>query len=232
MNAVGERSRLRGAAAALALVALAGGAAGCGSGSGSDAGSSTSTRDTSAATTTTGAAPASSSTSAGSVSTTVDTATTTTTGLPDASEAQHSAPGDGTGTALLKTVRVGRNPGFERIVYEFAGTSKPGYRVQWVDGPIVSDGSGEPIDVKGKAFLEMVMEPASGVDLSAPQLTIVYDGPDRIPVAGQTVLITDLVRTGDFEGVLSWAAGTTEKVPFRVLRLSNPTRVVVDLETP
>jgi hypothetical protein len=219
-------------AAALALVVLAGGAAGCGSGSGSDAGSSTSTRDTAAATTTTGAAPASSSTSAGSVSTTVDTATTTTTGLPDASEAQHSAPGDGTGTALLKTVRVGRNPGFERIVYEFAGTSKPGYRVQWVDGPIVSDGSGEPIDVKGKAFLEMVMEPASGVDLSAPQLTIVYDGPDRIPVAGQTVLITDLVRTGDFEGVLSWAAGTTEKVPFRVLRLSNPTRVVVDLQTP
>lgn len=232
MNAVGERSGLRGVAAALALVVLAGGAAGCGSGSGSDAGSSTSTRDTAAATTTTGAAPASSSTSAGSVSTTVDTATTTTTGLPDASEAQHSAPGDGTGTALLKTVRVGRNPGFERIVYEFAGTSKPGYRVQWVDGPIVSDGSGEPIDVKGKAFLEMVMEPASGVDLSAPQLTIVYDGPDRIPVAGQTVLITDLVRTGDFEGVLSWAAGTTEKVPFRVLRLSNPTRVVVDLQTP
>jgi hypothetical protein len=158
--------------------------------------------------------------------------TTRAAGLPDASEAQRSAPGDGSGTALLRAVRVGRNAGFERIVFEFEGTSVPGYRVQWVDGPITADGSGEPVDVDGDAFLEIVMDPASGVDLSAPQLTIVYDGPDRIPVAGQTELITDLVRTGDFESVLSWAAGTTERVPFRVLRLTRPTRVVVDLQTP
>ena len=154
------------------------------------------------------------------------------TGLPDASEAQRSAPSDGTGTALLRTVRVGRNPGFERIVFEFVGSSMPGYRIQWVDGPILSDGSGEPVAVDGEAYLEMVMQPASGVDLSAPQFTIVYEGPDRVPVAGQTELITDLVRTGDFEAVLSWVAGTTERVPFRVLRLSNPTRLVVDLEVP
>jgi hypothetical protein len=128
-------------------------------------------------------------------------------------------------------VRVGRNAGFERIVFEFAGSSQPGYRVQWVDGPITADGSGEPVDVTGDAFLEIVMTPASGVDLSAPQLTVVYDGPDRIPVSGQTELITDLVRTGDFESVLSWAAGTTEAVPFRVLRLSDPVRVVIDLQT-
>ena len=70
-----------------------------------------------------------------------------------------------------------------------------------------------------------------GVDLSAPQLTIVYDGPDRIRSPARPT-ITDLVRTGDFENVLSWAAGATEKVPFRVLTLKNPTRIVVDLETP
>jgi len=113
----------------------------------------------------------------------------------------------------------------------FAGTSVPGYRVQWVDGPITADGSGEPVDVTGEAFLSIVMTPASGVDLSAPQLTVVYDGPDRIPVVGQTEMITDLVRTGDFESVLSWAAGTTERVPFRVLRLEDPVRLVVDLQT-
>ena len=116
-------------------------------------------------------------------------------------------------------------------MFEFAGESKPGYRVQWVDGPILADGSGEPVEVAGDAFLEIIMEPASGVDLSAPQLTVVYDGPDRIPVTGQTVLITDLVRTGDFESMLSWAAGATEEVPFRVLRLEDPVRVVVDLQT-
>ena len=108
----------------------------------------------------------------------------------------------------------------------------PGYRIQWVDGPITADGSGEPVEVEGDALLEIIMDPASGVDLSAPQLTIVYQGPDRIPVEGQTELITDLVRTGDFEAVLSWAAGTTERVPFRVLALREPTRIVIDLEDP
>jgi len=229
MNAVGETPRRRAAVAGLTLIAVLGGIAGCGSGSsGSDGASSTEAT----AASTTGDSGSSTSAEAATTATSAPTATSTTAlALPDFSEAQHTAPSDGTGTALLRTVRVGRNAGFERIVFEFAGDSIPGYRVQWVDGPITADGSGEPVDVTGDAFLEIVMTPASGVDLSAPQLTVVYDGPDRIPVSGQTVLVTDLVRTGDFESVLSWAAGTTEEVPFRVLRLEDPVRVVVDLQT-
>ena len=234
MDAGGESRHRRLMGAGVVLIALLAGAAGCGSGSsGSDATNATTTSTAPASTTT---APATS-TSGGSTTGTSGSASTSTTaapssGLPGATEAQHSAPGDGTGTALLRTVRVGRNDGFERIVFEFAGDPKPGYRIQWVDGPILADGSGEVVDVAGDAHLEIVMDPASGVDLSAPQLTVVYNGPDRIPVAGQTELITDLVRTGDFESVLSWAAGTTEQVPFRVMRLEDPTRVVVDLQTP
>lgn len=233
MNAVGDAPVRRVAVAGLALIALVGGATGCGSGSsGSDGGSATTTTAAAAST----SSEAGSSTTGGSSASTTEapgaTTTTTASTLPDFSEAQHTAPADGTGTALLRTVRVGRNAGFERIVFEFAGESVPGYRVQWVDGPITADGSGEPVDVTGDAFLEIVMTPASGVDLSAPQLTVVYDGPDRIPVSGQTVLLTDLVRTGDFESVLSWAAGATEEVPFRVLRLEDPVRVVIDLQTP
>jgi hypothetical protein len=94
------------------------------------------------------------------------------------------------------------------------------------DGP--ADGSGEPVEVDGDARLEMVLQPASGVDLSADEFTITYDGPDRIST-DQTELITDLVRTGDFEAVLTWVAGATEAVPFRVQTLSSPTRIVVDL---
>jgi hypothetical protein len=220
---------MRAAVAGAALVALAGATTACGGSSGGSAGDATSTAARPTTTSTTASTGGSTTTAAGATSTSASA--TTTTGLPDASEAQHSAPSDGTGTALLRAVRVGRNPGFERIVFEFAGSAVPGYRVQWVDGPILADGSGEAVDVAGDAHLEIVMQPASGVDLSAPQLTVVYDGPDRIPVAGQTELITDLVRTGDFESVLTWVAGATEQVPFRVLRLTDPTRVVVDLQT-
>jgi hypothetical protein len=168
---------------------------------------------------------ATSSTDGGATS---STGATTTTALPDASEAQRTAPGDGTGTALLTAVRVGRNEGFDRIVFEFEGEAQPGYRIQWTDGLITADGSGEPVEVDGEAYLEMVLQPASGVDLSSPELRITYEGPDRIDTAGAAVL-TDLVRTGDFEAVLSWAAGAEERAPFRVLTLSSPTRVVVDV---
>lgn len=225
----------RAAVAALAMAALVGPMTGCGSGSSGSDGDATTTKASSGSTTTSEASSTSGTDPATTATTEAAASSTTTTtkpGLPDATEAQHSAPSDGTGTALLRSVRVGRNDGFERIVFEFAGTSVPGYRVQWVDGPILADGSGAPVDVTGEAYLEMVMEPASGVDLSAPEMTIVYDGPNRIPVEGQTELISDLVLTGDFEAVLTWVAGATEKVPFRVLRLTDPTRVVVDLETP
>lgn len=230
MNAVGDTLGYRVAVAGLTLIACIGGAAGCGSGS---SGSDASTTKTSSSTTDPRGGGSSTTAEASTTATSAEGTTSTTTAARSGfSEKQHTAPADGTGTALLRAVRVGRNAGFERIVFEFAGSSVPGYRVQWVDGPITADGSGEPVDVTGEAFLEIVMEPASGVDLSAPQLTIVYDGPDRVPVSGQTALITDLVRTGDFEAVLSWAAGTTEQVPFRVLRLEDPVRVVVDLEAP
>lgn len=215
-------------AIAAALVVLVGTAAGCGGSGGSDA-SQDPTGTEAITSATTGEGEATDTTTDEDPSTSAAPLTTVSPGLPDASEAQHTAPADGTGTALLTTVRIGRNEGFERIVFEFKGTSRPGYRIQWVDPPILSDGSGEEVAVTGEAYLEMIMEPASGVDLSAPQLTIVYEGPDRIATT-QTELITDLVRTGDFEAVLTWVAGTTERVPVRVLTLTDPVRIVVDLE--
>ena len=223
----GGTGRARAIAALVGFGVLAGGATACGGSS--TGGAATAAIDT---TTTTTAAGAGSSTTGATSTTGSHAATTTIAGLPGASEAQRSAPGDGTGTALLRAVRVGRNPGFERIVFEFAGSSRPGYRVQWVDPPITADGSGEVVQVDGDAHLEIVMQPASGVDLSAPQLTVVYGGPDRVPVAGQTKVITDLVRTGDFEAVLTWVAGTTDRVPFRVITLADPTRIAIDLQTP
>jgi hypothetical protein len=207
--------------AALLLVSL--GLAGCG---GSDASPST-TSSSSGPAVTTAPAPGTD----GGSSTTGTGATTTPADDPLAGETDgpRSAPQDGSGTALLKSVRVGRNDGFERIVFEFAGTARPGYRVRWVDGPITADGSGEPVDVAGDAYLEIIMQPASGVDMETGELA--YTGPDRIAVTDQTKLLTDLVRTGDFEAVLTWVAGAGEKVPFRVLTLASPARLVVDVRT-
>lgn len=219
------------AVAVAALIALAAGSTGCGGSTDGGAGSTTA-RPSPASSTTNGGSPSTAATTGGSTtgaSTAPGSTTTAAPGLPDASITRHTAPAQGAGVALLRDVRLARHDDFERIVFEFAGSTRPAYRIEWVDGPITADASGEEVEVAGDAYLELVMQPASGVDMESQ--TVTYTGPDRIAVSGRTELITDLVRTGDFEAVLSWAAGARRRVPIRVLTLTDPTRIVVDLAT-
>jgi hypothetical protein len=41
-------------------------------------------------------------------------------------------------------------------------------------------------------------------------------------------VVQQLVRTGDFEAVLSWAIGLSDKVDFRVTTATSPDRLIVD----
>jgi hypothetical protein len=140
-----------------------------------------------------------------------------------------SGPASGTGTALLRAVRLGAHAGYDRIVFEFRAGTRPGYRVRYVRPPIVEDASGRTVRVAGNAFLSIRMEPASGFDLtgSAGQT---YTGPKRISgSAAGTSIVLELVETGDFEAVLNWVAGLETRAPFRVLALDGPPRIVVDV---
>lgn len=131
--------------------------------------------------------------------------------------------------ALLTDVRLGRHVGYDRIVFEFLPGGRPGYRVRFVRPPIVEDASGNEVEVDGEAFLSIRLEPASGFDLVG-DLGEVYTGPTRIDgSSANTDMIEELVRTGDFEAVLSWVAGLDERAPFRVQRLAGPPRIVVEV---
>ena len=44
-----------------------------------------------------------------------------------------------------------------------------------------------------------------------------------------TSVVREVVRSGDFEAVLSWAIGVQERVDFRVQALDDPARLVVDV---
>lgn len=226
----------------IALLAVAVLTAGCTSGTSSggsattrqpgSGGSSAGEAATSQASSTTGAEGSSPTTSSSGASTTSTTSTTSagpTDELSGASEGPRSAPASGDGTAHLRAVRVGRHDAFVRVVFEFSGSVRPGYRIEWTKGPVTSDGSGEPVQVKGDDYLQVIMEPASGVDLDTG--TPSYTGPDRIAVAKGTPVLADLVRTGDFEAVLTWVAGARAKVPYRVTSYSSPARLVIDLST-
>jgi hypothetical protein len=136
---------------------------------------------------------------------------------------------EGASTALLTRVGIGRHEGYDRVVFEFRN-AVPGYRVEYVEPPLHEDGSGNRLEVAGSAFVVVRMEPASGFDLSVPEGELVYKGPRRLsgPDAGTSV-VREVVRTGDFEAVLTWAVGLSDRVDFRVRTLQGPPRLVVDV---
>src|SRR4051794_35742589 len=128
-------------------------------------------------------------------------------------------------TALLDRVAVGRHEGYDRVVFQFRGDGLPGYRVEYVEPPLKEDGSGDPVAVAGSAFVVVRMDPASGFDLSSGEGELVYKGPKRLPGAS---VVKEVVRTGDFEAVLTWAIGLDAKVPFLVSTAASPSRLIVD----
>jgi hypothetical protein len=98
--------------------------------------------------------------------------------------------------------------------------------------PLREDGSGNEVRIEGEAFLVVRMEPASGFDLTTGEGELVYTGPRRLSGSDAgTSVVHEVVRTGDFEAVLTWAIGLDERVGFRVSTLDNPSRLVVDLDT-
>lgn len=131
--------------------------------------------------------------------------------------------------AEMTALRTGHEAGFDRVVFEFDGTTVPGYKVGYIDKPVHEDGSGNEVSVKGKYALEVHMDNASGYHLAGDDSHETYTGPRRVdPVAG-TTQIQEVVRTGDFEGVLAWVIGTKDKAGFKVTALSGPPRLLVEV---
>jgi hypothetical protein len=151
--------------------------------------------------------------------------------LPGASHDPKSGPGDeGPSVSLLHATRLAANSGeggFDRFVLEFEN-HVPAWQVGYVAKPVQAAGTGHPVPLAGNHAIEVRMFGASGVDFSASgDYRITYTGPERI--ATGTPQVTEVVQTGDFEATLTWAIGTREHQPFRVLTLADPARLVVDV---
>jgi hypothetical protein len=131
-----------------------------------------------------------------------------------------------TSAALLTDVRTGGHTGFARVVFDFEGDAAPGWTVAYEPGPFTADPSDLPLNVAGSAFLRVRMEPAAGYDQGTATAT--YTGPERV---GGTSPVTEVVRQGDFEAVLSWVVGVDGERPFAVAWLQDPGRLVIDVSS-
>jgi hypothetical protein len=124
---------------------------------------------------------------------------------------------------ILRAIRTGRHKGFDRVVFEFRGGSVPGYRIEYVDRPVRECGSGNTVAVAGDGWLRVRLTPAQAhTDAGRP--TIAYrEFRPRLP------LIKELQSTCDFEGEVEWVIGVSSPNRYRVMELSNPRRLVVDI---
>jgi hypothetical protein len=156
------------------------------------------------------------------------TTATTSPALEGASTAPVAWKAASTETALLTDVRAARHLGYDRVVFEFRN-GVPGYDVRYVEPPVRADGSGDEVSVAGGAVLLVRMEPALDADLSQESAPPTYTGPTRF--SPDTAAVVELVRTGGFEAVLTWAIGVDGELPFRVTRLEDPARLVIDVST-
>lgn len=129
--------------------------------------------------------------------------------------------------ALLVQVRYGRHENFDRIVFQFEN-GLPGYRIEYVQPPIVGDFSGLPVDIAGGAFLRARFSVAAAHDPDTGDRT--YLGPLELGTGLPSLLEAEV--TGDFEGALTWVLGLSEEADFRVFALAEPFRIVIDVAHP
>lgn len=138
------------------------------------------------------------------------------------------AQADAVGAPVAVTdVRYGVHPTFERVVFDLEGSGHAGWHVEYVDSPVRRQGSAAVVPLAGDGQLEInllgIATPGDGV----PH----YPGPERPNVdAGEVV--QDLFVANQYEGTFQTFVGTSSPEPFRVFRLNNPKRIVVDIARP
>jgi hypothetical protein len=138
--------------------------------------------------------------------------------------------GSNTGPAMrLTDVRVAHQAaGYDRIVFQFAPPAGatahiPAYTVtRQASTKFIKDPSGMEVTLQGSSGLRIVFHGASGAD----SYTGSRDLTPNLPV------LKELEQIGDFEAVLSWGAGMSRPSCLRTLELANPTRLVIDIQTP
>ena len=217
----------RRAAALLPAVALAAAfLAGCGGGDEEpDAGATTSAPSSSAPATTSGAA-GTSTPAATDDGSTEDDGKTDAPPFPANTEPDTGQPSAGAFVTVTK-IRTGLHDGFDRVVFEAAGTGTPGWDVRYVDSAS-GQGKGDNIPVQGEAILQVTI---NGVGY--PTETGIEEVDGSVPLPGNgTEVVTEVVWDTTFEGTSVAFVGLTEETPFRVYLLENPARVVIDVLHP
>ncbi len=137
------------------------------------------------------------------------------------------------GSDILTDARIGVQDGYDRFVLEFdsAGSTPESYNIGYVfdqnggSTTNVSDDIHLGVEVEGSIALQVVV---GGSHWDVPNNVKIYDGPDSFssPSMGN---IIEARFGGSHAGIILWGIGVQEANGYRVIELSNPPRLVIDI---
>lgn len=137
------------------------------------------------------------------------------------STAQKRASGTAAQTAQLWRIRTSNAGSYDRVVFD-QRNGVSGYVVRYVPR-VVADPSGLPVTMTGRYFLQVTM------------FSTTTTGTMAAPTYVSSVISTHLPRVqqvrkvGEFEQVVTFGLGLRQYREFRVLQMTNPDRLVVDV---
>lgn len=122
----------------------------------------------------------------------------------------------------VTAIRFAHHDGYDRLVIGFAtSNSMPEYRLtQQSSATFTQDASGRPVALDGSAGIRAVLRNSD-----------IADGVPGDQKAGLPEL-REVANVGNFERVVSYGIGLKDAACFRVIELSSPTRLVIDVQTP
>lgn len=130
--------------------------------------------------------------------------------------------------AVLKAIRYANRGSYDRVVLDF-NAPFGGYTVQYVDA-LTEDPTGDPVELAGGAVLAVSIQGATmnnAFQTSDTTPLETYAGPKR--VSPNLPNVKEVADAGDFEAVLSLGIGVDRQAGFKVMRLTGPDRLVIDV---
>ena len=127
---------------------------------------------------------------------------------------------------VVADIRVGTHAGYDRIVFEYVLDGTPSLTLDVAEPPFMKDPSGLPLDVAGSPVYRVTMTGATKFDMESGEQP--YTGlTDFQPGYEQ---IVQLVESGDFEATHSWYLGVNGGTCLRAFYLTDPARLVIDVQ--
>ncbi|MFJ6720039.1 hypothetical protein [Streptomyces sp. NPDC091259] len=136
-----------------------------------------------------------------------------------------AAPASAASTTLVTNARWGGHCTYDRLVVDLQGAAPP-VTVTPVS-QLVYDGSGKPVPLPGKYFLEIRLHPAAAHDDAGHN---VYVGPKLQQIALSK--LKGIALTGDFEGYVTFGAAFDTPPTYNTGVLHSPERFVLDFPHP